>query len=113
MDLSKVGLAAGLATGVVVTVALRFSKKWDAPILEAGRPVERIAGAERIAEHDIRERHQEVVGPRISASAQQMPPGPLQTLVAGFGAGATEAPGVTYRLEAGVDRYLRSVGLLT
>ncbi len=112
MDLSKVGVAAGLATGMAVTVALRFSKKWDAPILEAGKPVERIAGAERIGEHDIRERHQEVVGPRISASAQQMAPGVFQTLVAGFGAGATEAPGMTYRWEAEADRFLKRVGLL-
>ena len=111
MDLTKLAEYAGLATGVAVTAALRLSSKWDAPILENGAPVERIPGAERIGDRDLRQRHQEVVGPLISLQATQMAPGVLQTLVASFGAGATEAPGATYRLEAKLADQLKALGV--
>lgn len=111
MNFSKVSEVAGFAAGVTVTVALRLSSKWNEPLVVQGKPVDTIPGATRIGDHAIRRRHQEVVGPHITQRAQRMRPGALRDLVAGFGTGATTAPGATYRIEAKLEDRLRSVRL--
>jgi hypothetical protein len=107
MNLASLSGIAGLAAGVSVTLALRFSPKWNAPIVEQGEPITELPGAMRIGDHALRQRHREVAGPRISARAQAMPAGLLRDLVAGFGAGATAAPGATYRLEVMIEDQLQ------
>ena len=72
-----------------------------------GQPVKSIPGAERIGQHEILTRHQEVVGPKVTALVEKMAPGAIHDLLAGFGKGATEAPGASYRLEAGVADMFR------
>src|SRR5438874_223884 len=74
--LEKFGEGLGKALGVVVTEALALAPKWNAPVLGAdGKPVQHVEGADRIGNHDILQRHQEVVGPKIAALVQKLPPG--------------------------------------
>ena len=102
--LAEAGKALGLAAGVVVTEALALIPSWSKPLVDAnGKPVQSIPGAERIGDHDIEKRHQEVVGPQITALDEKIPKGMIHDFVGGFGAGATEAPGASYRLEAKVE----------
>lgn len=98
---SRLGETLGMGLGLVVTEALSFSKDWNAPLRDAtGQPVQSVPGAQRQGDHDILKRHQEVVGPKVSAFAEQLPEGWLHDFVQGLGQGATEAPGTAYRLEA-------------
>ncbi len=106
--LARFGEKLGLALGVIVTEALALSPKWNKPVLDAqGKPVASIPGAEKIGQHEILTRHQEVVGPQVTALVEKMKPGVIHDLLAGFGKGATEAPGASYRLEAGVADMFR------
>jgi hypothetical protein len=98
---SRFGETLGVGLGLIVTEALSASKSWNAPVLDAnGHPVQSVPGAERQGDHDILKRHQEVVGPKVSALAEQLPEGALRDFVQGLGQGATNAPGTAYRLEA-------------
>jgi hypothetical protein len=98
---SRFGETLGMGLGLVVTEALSFSKDWNAPLHDAnGQPVQSVPGAERQGDHDILKRHQEVVGPQVSALAEKLPEGWLHDFVQGLGQGATDAPGTAYRLEA-------------
>src|ERR1700736_717489 len=64
----KFGEALGLGLGVIVTEALKVVPSWNQPVLDArGKPVRSVEGANRIGEHDILKRHEEVVGPKVSA----------------------------------------------
>ena len=108
---TKLAETAGLTAGVAVTIALRLSRKWNEPIIDQGEPAQHIPGADRIGDHALRKRHQPVVGPLISARAEQMPNGVLQNLVASFGAGATDAPGTSYRLESALEDRLKALAL--
>lgn len=99
--LEKFGKDLGLGLGVVVTEALALLPKWNAPVLDAnGAPVAHVEGADRLGNHDILKRHQEVVGPQIAALVDKMEPGALRDLLDGLAKGASQAPGVSYRLEA-------------
>jgi len=101
---AKAGHAAGKFVGEVVTEGLALLPSWNKPVLDdQGKPVESVPGATRVGDHDIEKRHQEVVGPEISALADRIPAGILHDFVAGFGDGATEAPGDSYRNEAAVS----------
>lgn len=98
---SRFGETLGMGLGLIVTEALSASKSWNAPVLDAsGHPVQSVPGAERQGDHDILKRHQEVVGPKVSALAEKLPEGALRDFVQGLGQGATDAPGTAYRLEA-------------
>lgn len=108
--LARAGQALGLGAGVAVTELLAIVPGWNEPVLDGnGKPVASVPGAERIGDHDIRKRHQEVVGPQITALDEKIPGGALHDLVGGFGAGATEAPGASYRLEVEVEDGLRGL----
>jgi len=105
---SAAGKDLGVALGVIVTEALAAVPSWNQPVLDAaGKPVESVAGAERIGDHDILKRHEEVVGPKIAAVVDKIPAGQIHDFVAGVGAGATEAPGDSYRLEAAISDLVR------
>lgn len=107
--LARFGEKLGLALGVVVTEALALSPKWNKPVLDAkGQPVASIPGAERIGQHELLTRHQEVVGPKVTALVEKMAPGAIHDLLAGFGKGATTAPGASYRLEAALSDMFHS-----
>ena len=98
------GRAIGTGLGVLVTEGLAALPSWNAPVLDSnGKPVESVPGAQRVGDHDILTRHEEVVGPKIAALVDKLPPGRLHELVRGLGEGATEAPGDSYRLEAGLS----------
>lgn len=97
---AKVGEFAGFAAGLVVTLALRFNSKWSRPV-----PAGPSDGIER-GGYPLQERHKPVVGPKISARADSMPPGRLHDLVSGFGEGATAAPPAAYQLEAKLTKVL-------
>jgi len=98
---SRFGETLGMGLGLVVTEALSLSKDWNAPLMDDhGQPVQSVPGTERQGDHDILKRHQEVVGPKVSALAEKLPEGWLHDFVQGLGQGATEAPGTAYRLEA-------------
>ena len=98
---SRFGETLGMGLGLIVTEALSVAKSWNAPVLDAnGQPVQSVPGAERQGDHDILKRHQEVVGPKVSALAEKLPEGALHDFVQGLGRGATDAPGTAYRLEA-------------
>ena len=104
--LEKFGKDLGVGLGVVVTEALALSKSWNAPLKDAnGKPVQSVPGATRIGDHDLRKRHEEVVGPQINALVAKMKPGAIHDLLQGLGQGATEAPGDSYRLEAAVSDF--------
>lgn len=99
--LEKFGKALGLGLGVLVTEALATQPKWNKPVLDAaGKPVKSVEGATRVGNHDILERHKEVVGPKIAALVSKLPDGALHDLLQGLGEGASQAPGASYRLEA-------------
>jgi hypothetical protein len=68
--------------------------------VRAGKPVASIPGAARLGNHDLLTRHQEVIGPKVTALVEKMAPGAIHDLLAGFGKGATEAPCASYRLES-------------
>lgn len=105
--LEKFGEHLGLALGVIVTEALSLSKEWNAPLKDAsGRPVEHIEGADRVGGHDLRKRHQEVVGPKIEAVVEKLKPGIVHELLEGLARGASAAPGASYRIEAAVSDWL-------
>jgi hypothetical protein len=104
--LEKFGKELGVGLGVVVTEALAVSQSWNAPLKDAnGKPVQSVPGATRIGDHDLRKRHQEVVGPQINALVAKMKPGAIHDLLEGLAKGATEAPGDSYRLEAAVSDF--------
>ena len=95
------GKALGMGLGVIVTEALGVLPGWNKPVLGAdGKPLKDIPGATRIGNHDLLKRHEEVVGPKVSALVAKLPPGLVHDLLAGFAEGATAAPGESYRLEA-------------
>ena len=102
--LARFGEKLGLALGVIVTEALAVLPKWNKPVLDGqGKPVASIPGATRVGNHDLLTRHQEVVGPKVNALVEKMPAGAIHDLLAGFGKGATEAPGASYRLESALS----------
>lgn len=102
--LEKFGEGLGLSLGVIVTEALALLPKWNKPVLDAnGKPVEHLPGVDRVGQHDILARHQEVVGPKIAALVEKMEPGAVHDLLEGLGRGATRAPGASYRLEAAIS----------
>lgn len=102
--LARFGEKLGLGLGVIVTEALALAPKWNKPVLDAqGKPVASVPGAERIGQHEILARHQEVVGPKVTALVEKLAPGAIHDLLAGFGKGATAAPGASYRLEAAIS----------
>lgn len=101
--IEKFGEALGLGLGVLVTEALALVPSWNTPVLDAsGKPTAHVEGADRIGAHDLLKRHQEVVGPKISALVEKLAPGVVHDLLEGLGKGATAAPGASYRLEAGL-----------
>jgi hypothetical protein len=103
----RAGRALGLGLGVAVTEGLRLVPGWDDPVLGAdGKPVASVPGAEREGDYAIRKRHQEVVGPEVAAAAKKLPPGLFKDFITAFGAGATEAPGDSYRMDAKIDEAL-------
>lgn len=105
--MEKLGEALGLGLGVTVTEGLRLVPGWDKKVVDpGGKPVASVPGASREGDYAIRKRHEEVVGPQLTAKADEIKPGMLHDLVAGLGVGATEAPGVTYRLDAKIDHAL-------
>ncbi len=90
-----------------MTEGLSLLPSWNAPVLGTdGKPVASVPGADRIGDHDIEKRHEEDIGPKVAGYAEGMQPGALHDLVSGFGAGATQAPGDSYRLEAGISDML-------
>src|SRR5438309_347041 len=95
------GEALGMGLGVIVTEALALAPGWNKPVLDAGgKPVAGVDGATRIGDHEIRKRHEEVVGPKVAALVEKLPAGLVHDLLEGLAKGATEAPGTSYRLEA-------------
>jgi hypothetical protein len=105
--LEKFGESLGMGLGVIVTEALAASKTWNAPVLnKKGQPVKSVEGAKRIGNHDIKKRHEEVVGPKITALVAKMKPGVVHDLLEGMGKGATAAPGTSYRMEAAVSDFI-------
>jgi hypothetical protein len=106
--LARFGEHLGMGLGVIVTEALALVPKWNKPVLDSsGKPVTSIPGAERVGNHDILTRHQEVVGPKITAFVEKMKPGAVRDVLAGLGKGATEAPGASYRLESAISDMFR------
>ncbi|HEY4223668.1 MAG TPA: hypothetical protein VGO62_20065, partial [Myxococcota bacterium] len=106
--LEKFGDALGMALGVVVTEALALVPSWNTRVLDQnGKPATSVPGADRIGDHDILKRHQEVVGPQIEALVEKMAPGAVHDLLAGLARGATAAPGTSYRIEAAVEDALK------
>ncbi|MDP1822295.1 MAG: hypothetical protein Q8L48_03605 [Archangium sp.] len=102
--LARFGEHLGLGLGVIVTEALSLLPKWNKPVVDdQGQPVASIPGAERVGNHDLLARHQEVVGPKVTALVDKMPAGAIHDLLAGFGKGATAAPGTSYRLESAIS----------
>ena len=102
--LERFGETLGMGLGVIVTEALALVPSWNKPVLDpAGKPVTHVEGADRVGNHDIRKRHEELVGPKVTALVNTLHPGLLHDLLEGLGKGATEAPGASYRLEAAVS----------
>ena len=103
----RFGEALGLGLGVIVTEALSVVPSWNKPVLdERGMPVASVEGATRTGQHDILQRHTEVVGPKVTALVDKLRPGMVHDLLEGFGKGATAAPGTSYRLEAAMEDLL-------
>ncbi len=100
--LQRFGARLGLALGVIVTETLAVlpaaNRRLTTP---SGAPTPAIWGAQRIDGHDLRARHEAIIGPKILKLIDRLPPSALRELVAAFGAGASVAPGASYRLEAG------------
>ena len=101
--LSKMGEAAGIVAGVLVTLVLRLSPKWSKP----AKPGESATDGRPSKRFEFQARHEPVVGPRVSERASTMPPGMMRDLVNGFAQGATAAPGLTYELEVRLDKLLQ------
>ncbi len=51
----------------------------------------------------LRCQHQEVVGLKVTVLDDKMPAGAIHDCLVGFGKGATEAPGASYRLESAIS----------
>jgi hypothetical protein len=103
----KVGEALGLGLGIAVTEGLRLLPGWNKPVLGSdGKFVKSVPGAAREGDYAIRKRHEEVVGPAVLAKVKDLRAGLLHDFVAGFGIGATKAPGASYKLDAHLDRLL-------
>ena len=99
--LEKFGEKLGMGLGVIVTEALALVPSWNKPVLDAkGKPVASVEGAERVGNHNILKRHEEVVGPKVKALVEKLAPGAIHDLLEGLGKGASAAPGTSYRLEA-------------
>jgi hypothetical protein len=97
------GQALGVGLGVVVTEALRLVPSWNTPVVGAnGQQVSQVPGATRVGNNPILKRDEEVVGPQVSALVAKLPPGAVHDLLAGFAAGATAAPGDTYRIDSAI-----------
>jgi len=98
------GQELGMGLGVIVTEALSALPSWNKPVVDAqGKPVASVEGANRVGNHDILKRHQEVVGPKVTELVSKLSPGAVHDLLEGLGKGATAAPGESYRLEAAVS----------
>ena len=83
--------------------SFRSSKDWNAPLVDAnGQALQHVEGADRVGDHPLRKRHEEVVGPKITAYVETLAPGAIHDLLEGVGIGATQAPGASYRLEAAI-----------
>src|SRR4051812_4721431 len=81
---SSIGHAVGFGGGVAVTAGLALVPGWNKQV--PGQPP------------GFQERHNAVAGPWISRFAAKLPDGsPIQNFTAGMGAGATEAPGWSFR----------------
>ena len=106
--LHSLGEALGLGAGFLVAEVLALVPGWNEDLRgEDGAPITEIPGATQIGDHELEKRHQQVVGPAISGYAEKLDPGMWRDFVAGVGEGATDAPGATYRFEAGVSDHLR------
>jgi hypothetical protein len=104
------GKIVGLVSGVAVTTALRFSKKWNRPMRGADGQIEKLHV--RGYGFTLRERHRPVLGPKILAWASKLGRATrLQRLkhgfVLGLGEGAAIAPPLEGRIEARVAARLR------
>ena len=105
--LEKLGEHVGLTLGVIVTEALALSKDWNSRLYDpSGRELESVPGATKIGEHDLRKRHQQVVGPKIAALVEKLTPGVVHELLEGVARGASAAPGTSYRIEAKISDWL-------
>ena len=77
------GHAVGFGAGVAVTAGLGAVPSWSTQV--PGAP----AGFEK--------RHESVVGPKVAGYAAGLQPGPWKDFASGVGAGATAAPGWSFR----------------
>ena len=77
------GEAFGFGAGVAVTAGLSLSPKWSQQV--PGQPP------------GFQKRHESVVGPQVAGYASKLSPGPLKDFTSGVGAGATAAPGWSFR----------------
>jgi hypothetical protein len=109
--LEQFGQGLGLGLGVLVTEALAAVPSWNTPVLDAkGQPATSIPGADKVGDHALLKRHQEVVGPQIAALVAKLEPGAVRDLLDGLAKGATAAPGTSYRLEAAAADLLHPGG---
>lgn len=79
----RAGEAFGFGAGVAVTGALSVVPGWNQQV--PGQP----PGFEK--------RHESVVGPKVAAYASSLPAGAWKDFTSGVGAGATAAPGWSFR----------------
>jgi hypothetical protein len=77
------GEAFGFGAGVAVTHALSHVPGWNSQV--AGQP------------DGFQKRHESVIGPKVTGYANGMSAGPLKDFTSGVGAGATAAPGWSFR----------------
>lgn len=105
--LHNLGEGIGMGAGVLVTELLAFVPGWNDELKnDDGSDVQSVEGADRIGDHELEKRHQQVVGPQIAESADDLEPGMWKDFLSGVGEGATDAPGASYRLEAGILEHL-------
>jgi len=81
--LRATGRGVGFGLGVAVTAGLELVPSWRQQV--PGRPP------------GFQKRHEAVVGPKITAFSNRLSPGPGREFTAGVGAGATDAPGWSFR----------------
>jgi hypothetical protein len=81
--LTGTGRAVGFGAGVAVTAGLALSPKWSQHV--PGQP----PGFEK--------RHESVVGPKVTSYSNGLAPGAWKDFTSGVGAGATAAPGWSFR----------------